>query len=610
MPSQLGIYSVLAAVLFPLAATRGGQPPRPNFIVIYTDDHGWADLGAQGVQQDIRTPNLDALAAGGVRATNGYVTAPQCVPSRGGLLVGRFQGRFNLDNNGSSLDGFNRQTTIAARLQTAGYATGMAGKWHLGLPEAITRHGFADVYCNQGAGGKAWANFDLEGNSLPGAVVPSPRYHLEANAAAACAFIKRHRDQPFFFYLAFRAPHTPLDAPPKYTARFPGPMPERRRQALAMISAIDDGVGCVMQTLREHGLEDRTLLFVMGDNGAPLKIHKIDSPLNGDAGGWDGSLNAPLNGEKGMLSEGGMRVPWLAYWKGTIPGGQVFDQPVISLDVAATAAALAGLETQPGELDGVNLLPYLQGAIKTPPHEALLWRWTAQSAIRAGQWKLLRGGAREYLYDLAADPGEKQNVADLHPEIANRLRAQLTAWCSELDPPGLATSPMAPTWNDYFDYYLEGKPAPAPGDQLRGQAAAPELQGWLARNGVLTVTDGALQLTRERTPNDGPNAKGAFLARAQFQAAGPLTVRLTLKSATAGQAAIAWRTAEQKDFVPQNRAVFPLAASADWQTHEVQLPGAGTVIHLRLHLPDDVTLVRQVELQPATGRPVRLFGPR
>ncbi len=200
---------LLAGVLCGPSLAAG--PAKPNLIVIYTDDHGWADLGAQGVQKDIRTPHLDALAAGGVRATNGYVTAPQCVPSRGGLLVGKFQGRFLLDSNGSALDGFNQETTIATRLQNAGYATGMSGKWHLGPPEQISRHGFADVYCNQGASGKAWANFDLEGNTLPGAVVPSPLYHLEANAAAACAFIQRHHDQPFFFYLAFRAPHTPLD---------------------------------------------------------------------------------------------------------------------------------------------------------------------------------------------------------------------------------------------------------------------------------------------------------------------------------------------------------------------------------------------------------------
>ncbi|MBM4093235.1 MAG: aryl-sulfate sulfohydrolase [Planctomycetes bacterium] len=581
----------------------GGERPKPNLIVIFTDDHGWSDLGAQGVREDVRTPQLDALAAGGVRATNGYVTAPQCVPSRGGLLVGKFQGRFQLDSNGSALDGFLKETTIATRLRDVGYATGMSGKWHLGPPDQIARHGFTAVYCNQGAGGKAWANFDLEGNTIPGGVVSSPLYHLEANAAAACAFIQRHHAQPFFFYLAFRAPHTPLDAPPKYTSRIPGPMPERRRQALAMISAVDDGVGRIMRTLREHELEERTLLFFMGDNGAPLKIHKVDSPLDGDAGGWDGSLNDPLNGEKGMLSEGGIRVPWLAYWKGTIPGGLVYEHPVISLDVAATAAAVAGIETAPGDLDGVNLLPHFTGELNTPPHDALMWRWTAQSAIRAGRWKLLRGGQREYLYDLAVDPGEKNDVAAQHRDVADGLRAMLTAWCSELDPPGLALGPMATTWNDYFDYYLEGKPVSDRGEKVKGGPAASEYQGWVARNGTLAVKDGALQLTSAQRGT----GKAAFLACSQLQAAGPVTAELSLRTSSSGQAAIAWRTSKQKDFVPENQIVFQVSASDDWRTHEIKLPVSGTLIHVRLHLPAGTSLLRQFELRPAEGRHVSLW---
>jgi uncharacterized sulfatase len=281
----------------------------------------------------------------------------------------------------------------------------------------------------------------------------------------------------------------------------------------------------------------------------------------------------------------------------------VYEHPVISLDVAATAAAMAGIETSPGELDGVNLLPYFQGEIKTPPHETLMWRWTAQSAIRTGQWKLLRGGEREYLYDLTADPGEKHNLAARHPDIAGRLRAKLTAWCSELNPPGLALGPMAPVWNDYFDYYLEGKPVGPPAGKPGGDAAASEFQGWVARNGTLSVTDGALQLTREKHAGATP----AFLARSRFQAVGPVTAKLSLKASMAGQAAIAWRTSEQKDFAPENRTAFPIAASDDWQSYEVKLPVTGTLIHLRLHLPGPSALVRRFELHPATGKPVLLW---
>ncbi|TSA34467.1 MAG: hypothetical protein D4R65_06145 [Verrucomicrobiaceae bacterium] len=440
------------------AADQPSTATKPNIIVILTDDLGWADLGAQGVQKDIRTPNLDALAAGGLRATNGYVTAPQCVPSRAGLLTGRSQSRFGVESNGSTLEGFDAQETIASWLKKAGYATGMTGKWHLGPQNKIVNHGFDDVFCNQGQDAKAWANFDFEGKTTKGEYIDSPVYHIEANTAAACAFIKRHKDQPFFFYLSYRAPHPPLDATQKYLDRFPGEMPERRRQCLAMMSAVDDGVGQVMDTLRKNGLESNTLIFFMGDNGAALKILKEDTkPIS--LGGWGGSINEPMNGEKGMLTEGGIREPWLAYWKGHIPAGQIYQQPVVSYDIAATAVALAGLPHDP-QLDGVNLLPFFTGENKAAPHETICWRWVAQAAIREGKYKLLVGGQRSYLYDLEADPGEKHNLMAEKPEIAKQLRAKLETCSKELQPPGLATKGMAKQWEEYYDYYLDGKPAP------------------------------------------------------------------------------------------------------------------------------------------------------
>jgi uncharacterized sulfatase len=434
---------------------------KPNVIVFYTDDHGYNDLGLQDVMKDVKTPHIDALAKSGVRVRHGYSTAPQCVPSRGGLMTGKFQGRFNLDSNKSALDGFNKETTIATRLQQVGYVTAQFGKWHLGPTPEISKHGFKHVF-SQNAQRPFSANITLDAQDRPMSDLRPEKYHIDGCSSAAASVIERYKDESFFLYVAYRAPHTPLDAPKVYTDRFPGVMPERRRQALAMISAIDDGVGLITSTLEKHRLTERTLIFFIGDNGAPLKIHKIDSPLEGDAGGWDGSLNNPLNGEKGMLSEGGMHVPFVIAWPGTIPSGQVFEHPVTALDVAATAADLASIQTKPGDFDGVNLLPYLKGEIKTAPHASLYWRWTAQSAIREGNWKLLRGGPREYLYDLGNDLEEKHNLVKKHPDIANRLRAKLKTWCDELDPPGLALSPMAPTWNEYFDFYLDGKEAVQP----------------------------------------------------------------------------------------------------------------------------------------------------
>lgn len=557
---------------------------KPNIIVIYTDDHGFADLGIRGVEKDVKTPHLDALARSGVIAKNGYSTAPQCVPSRGGLMIGKFQGRFDLDNNRSALDGFNKETTIATRLQRAGYATAQFGKWHLGPLNEIPKHGFSHTYSQHGQQ-RFFANITIEGKDKPMCDVPPEMYHIDGCAKAAAAVIERYKEKPFFLYIAFRAPHTPLDAPQSYKDRFPGKMPERRRAALGMLAAVDDGVGLVTSTLKKNGLTEKTLIFFIGDNGAPLGIHKNDSPLDTDEGGWDGSLNTPLNGEKGMLTEGGMHVPFLIAWPGTIPGGQTYEHPVSALDVAATAVAVADVSVKAGDLDGVNLVPYLKGEIATAPHEALTWRWMAQSAIREGDWKLLRGGEREYLYDLATDLEEKHNLAAQHPDITNRLRGRLAAWCAELNPPGLALGPLAQGWHDAFDFYLEGKPA---------RKLDALVRGWVARGGSLADKDGVLVLTPDK------DAKGTFITRTQLKLASPVTAKLTFKAVAAGQGSISWRMEGDKDFLPGNRVMFDVTAGDEWQTREVQLPAKGPVIHVRVHLPPGPAQFRTLDFNPAS----------
>ena len=583
-------FAVLAVSLCSALVSSFAAEPRPNIILIYSDDHGHADLGILGLEKDLKTPNLDALARSGVIAKNGYSTAPQCVPSRGGLMTGKFQGRFDLDNNGSSLDGFNKETTIATRLQNAGYATAHFGKWHLGPTPAIPTHGFKHSF-SQNAQRPFSSNITLNGKDQPMGDLPPSMYHIDGCTKAAASIIERYKDEPFFLYIAFRAPHTPLDAPQSYKDRFPGEMPERRRAALGMLAAVDDGVGLITSTLKKHGLTEKTLIFFIGDNGAPLKIHKVDSPLNGDAGGWDGSLNTPLNGEKGMLSEGGMHVPFLIAWPGTIPGGQIYEHPISALDVAATAAEVASIGNRSG-LDGVNLLPYLTGENKAPPHEALMWRWSAQSAIREGKWKLLRGGDREYLYDLDADLEEKHNLTSQEPGIAARLRAKLKTWADGLNPPGMALGPMAPTWNDYFDFYLEGKPAAKPVAKTEPDTTA--THGWIARNGTLTEKDGVFILTPENA------RKPAFITRSQLKLAGPVAAKITLKTAATGQGAIAWRMSDDKDFLPANRVTFDLKATPDWQTHEVTLPANGRVIHVRVHVPPGSAEFRTLDFKPAS----------
>lgn len=583
---------LLGCAVGPAGSTPTPRPP--NIVVIFTDDHGYADLSCQGIRDDIRTPHIDALAAGGVRMTSGYVTAPQCVPSRAGLLSGRYQNRFGVESNGKPLEGFHAQVTLPERLQAAGYATGMVGKWHLGPTDRITTHGFDDVFYRGGH----WTNVGPDGRSIaPGPRSPT-QYHLDAGSAAAAAFIRQHHREPFFLYLAYRAPHVPLDAPKKYLQRFPGEMPERRRQALAMLSAVDDGVGGVMDTLREHALEEHTLVFFIGDNGAPLKIHKLDAPGGGP--GWDGSLNDPMNGEKGMLSEGGIRVPFVVSWKGIIPAGKVYHEPVISLDVAATALARAGLPTD--ELDGVDLVPYLRSDQQGAPHDALYWRWISQSAVREGRWKYLRGGDRAYLYDLAKDPEEKHNLIAAHPETAQRLLSRLGDWSAQLSPPGLATNGLAEVWTQYFDFYLEGKPPPPPRSAQAGKDGS--AQGWIPRNSRMTTIADGIRVV----PKSGQaSAPPPFITVNGIDLPPARAAKVRLRTPDGGPAGLAWREQGQPDFPPGQTVALTCPAGTSWQDYSVELPARGRMIHLRLLLPRTGADINRLTLLDADKRALKTW---
>ncbi len=456
---KLSLLFAALACLLPLPASA--VPSRPNIIVILTDDQGYADVAAQGLAPDVRTPHIDSIAKNGVRFTDGYVTAPQCSPSRAALLTGRYGARFGFDEiNDCPLPP--EEATLAERLRDAGYATGMVGKWHLdpndgsrawlekhgiaredaakGLPRELTKpyqpetRGFSDVF--DGHMKSYFANYGLDGKDIPGGRrILDERFRVDVQTDAALAFIGRHKADPFFLYLAYFAPHVPPEATPEYLARHPGTMAERRRYALAMISAVDGGVGRVLAALAEAGIEKDTLVFFISDNGAPLLGLK-DLPVSFEGGAWDGSLNSPLTGEKGMLAEGGIRVPFLAQWPSVLPAGTVCREPVITLDVAATALAAAGVKDVPG-LDGVNLVPYLTGKVPGAPHGALFWRFWHQAAVREGHWKYLVADGSEFLFDLEADVSEQHNLFSAEPERAARLRARLENWASGLLKPGL-----------------------------------------------------------------------------------------------------------------------------------------------------------------------------
>jgi arylsulfatase A-like enzyme len=474
----------LTLVLTLLTSMAFANEP-PNIIVIFTDDHGFADLSIQGQVSDIKTPHIDQLAKEGVLATAGYITAPQCTPSRAGLLSGRYQERFGLDNNQTipfPLD----EKMIALRMKEAGYVTGMAGKWHLEpnrvqyrwlkehigekekytdsdvpfknkIPYMASEKGFD--YCFQGAMNNYWANYDLEGNEFEPKMMKVDGYRLDIQTDAALTFIRKNHDKPFFFFLPYYGPHVPLQATEKYLSRFPEDMPERRRMCLAMMSAIDDGVGKIKETLKKYGIDDNTIIFFAGDNGAPLAGDNLNSNFKSIPvevpGSWDGSLNTPFLGEKGMLSEGGIRTPFVINWPKGLPQGKVYDRPISSLDFAATSLALAGMDI-PQELDGVNIVPYLRDDLKGDPHEALYWRFWDQAAIRKGDWKYLKCKEREYLFNVASDLHENKNLIAENPKLAKKMKEMLKSWCSQLKYPGLE-APTERSALHWIAYYLEGE---------------------------------------------------------------------------------------------------------------------------------------------------------
>ncbi|TWU59246.1 Arylsulfatase precursor [Rubripirellula tenax] len=475
-------------LLTSLSAVQAEDPAKPNIIFIFADDWGYGDLGAHGHLTDVKTPHLDAMSEQGVLFTDAYITAPQCSPSRAGLVTGRYQQRFGFDHIPDGplpLD----QTTIAERLRDAGYRTGMVGKWHLepnpvclewakkhqpaGIKNnrVVVRQDLSRRYWPQARGfdefftgemNRYWSNYALDGSDLDsdGEWLDDPRFRVEVQTEAGLAFINRNADQPFFLYLAHFAPHVPLEATEKYLSRFPGEMPERRRTGLAMINAVDEGIGRIMKLLREKGIAENTLVIFTSDNGAPLKIHKLDAPGGGP--GWDGSLNEPLTGEKGMVAEGGIRVPMIWSWPARLPRGKMISQPVISLDMTASAVAAAGVKVDSTtKLDGVDLIPWLTGDQTAIPQRNLFWRFWSQSAVRSGDWKfIVTSDGRELLFNLRDDKEEQHNLCAQHVEKAMQLKSELLQWNDQLQPMGLPSKPLNAEELGWYDHYFEST-APA-----------------------------------------------------------------------------------------------------------------------------------------------------
>ncbi len=479
------LHLILALCLSPFFILHSSlAAERPNLLIILTDDMGYADLGCYG-GKDIPTPHLDRLAAQGTRFTSGYVVAPICVPSRMGLMSGKFPARFGVFNNVYA-PGQNQlwmqQTTLADVLKKSGYRTANIGKWHLsGNSSADSgnelggfvfkpphERGFDEFVGITGGGHHFWKGTELarlkDGKYER---FKSPDYLTDFFGTEACEFIQRQKDGPWFLYLAFNAPHAPLDGLDEDQAAIEAKdISTDRRKYAAMVRAVDRNVGRVMEKLRELGLADNTLTIFLNDNGG--------GGNNAAEHTRNTAINRPHRGHKFDLWEGGVRVPFIAHWPGQVPAGKTYDGLVSSMDVFPTFASAAAAEL-PADLDGVNLLPFAKGEKTGHPHETLFWQqqvWARPNerkpgpsypvpaynlAVRRGPWKAIKldqpfdgnNAPRAWeLYDLSRDPAELNDLATEFPDKAKELSEAFFTWQKQMPKPvqlpAAAPAPKAP----------------------------------------------------------------------------------------------------------------------------------------------------------------------
>ena len=438
-----GILVLLAVLLTGEAA----QPVRPNVVVIMTDDMGYGDIGPYGVT-DARTPHLDRLASEGVKLTDAYANGANCSPTRAGFITGRYQQRAGFE---SPLDPAHDHArglaatggSLPALVKAQGYATGLIGKWHLGFTPAFgpNAHGFdeffgvlsgaVDFYSHRRGDGTP----DLYENTTP---VTASGYLTDEITARSVGFIERHAGAPFFLMVSYTAPHWPFQPPdrrpadplavpsPNQTSDFrlrqwpDDPVPATREDYVRMVERADEGVGRILAALDRLGLAGDTLVVFTNDNG----------------GEWL-SRNDPFSHHKSTLWEGGIRVPLIMRWPGRLPAAATSPQVAITMDLTATILSVAGVPRgdRPA-LDGIDLLPLLAEGASTAERR-LFWRIvnprTQQKAVREGPWKLLIDGDTSRLFDLEADPGERRDLSDAHPERVRALTAAIHAWERDVD---------------------------------------------------------------------------------------------------------------------------------------------------------------------------------
>ncbi len=435
---SLLILAFLAIPLWPQIKIFGATP---NIVIILTDDQGYADLSDNpNHPKEVATPNIDQLAAEGIFFTQAYTSGAVCSPTRAGLMLGQYQQRVGIYTAGDGGRGFNPKTPIFPSFLPPAYRSSAIGKWHLGLDNdypalkwhAVNR-GFTECYKFMGRGGHDY--FELKGVK-DDTYAPIYRnltrlqsgdyegYLTTRLTEEATAFIKRSTATPFFLYLAYNAVHAPAQAPRQdiktMKERFPH-LSEKRATLMAMLKHLDDGVGEVVNTLKEEKLWANTLLFFLTDNGG-AKAMEAD--------------NGKLRGFKGSLYEGGIRTPWIVSWPNRFHGGRRIETPIISLDILPTVVEATQGKIDPvHSFDGKSILPLIESR-GHPHHSHLFWdnggpkrEW----AIRHGKWKLHSTRDQLELHNLMLDPSEKTNLAKQEPQIADRLKSHYLDWRKQVE---------------------------------------------------------------------------------------------------------------------------------------------------------------------------------
>ena len=451
-------YRILSIVFFLCCLVGKAHATAPNIIIFFADDLGYGDVGYQG--GDLPTPHIDSIVHNGVQFTDGYVTCPVCAPSRAGLLTGRYQQRFGFADNpgpyqrkGAPYVGIPpSQPILSDRLQSLGFTTGIFGKTHDGVAEeqmAFARwnefFGFNNgasnylgelnrrhnpIFYNRTIVSDSPNNQITRTALLDNGVIHAneTEYLTESIGDAAVAFIDRHKESLFLCYIPFNAIHGPFQAPKHLVEQFSDEADDTRRLVKAMLYSLDQNVGKVIQCVRNNNLESRTLIIFLSDNG-----------------GHDYSPNKPLRGKKGTMWEGGIRIPFCMQWQGIIPAGSTYHFPVSSLDILPTAiAAAGGTPSRQWGIDGVNLLPYIcqKNMSDERPHNELYWSLGSREAIRDLDYKLVSNDGQTYhLFDLKNDCGEKKNLIESKPTLANSLRKKLENWKNLLPPNNAGWNP-------------------------------------------------------------------------------------------------------------------------------------------------------------------------